>query len=121
MRVALLTALLLSPVSFATSAAQRANGYASAYSPADSNGHFACTGRQITWKSYGLANWTAPCGSRWRICFARKCFVAPVIDRGPAPWTGRRWDLTPGLYVKWTHTLSPFSWGVRYVTATRVR
>ena len=71
---------------------------ASWYSAADSGGPFACTG--VPYPSVpaqlGVAHRTLPCGTKVRILNPRthRRITVRVIDRGPAAWTGRDFDLT---------------------------
>jgi rare lipoprotein A (peptidoglycan hydrolase) len=44
-----------------------------------------------------FAHRTLPLGSTHRLCSSRGCVNAKVVDRGPAKWTGRTFDLSPGL------------------------
>ena len=44
-----------------------------------------------------FAHRTLPLGSVHRLCSASRCVMARVVDRGPAMWTHRDFDLSSGL------------------------
>lgn len=44
-----------------------------------------------------FAHRTLPLGSWHVLCSHRGCVQAQVVDRGPAAWTGRSFDLSTGL------------------------
>ncbi len=52
-------------------------------------GGMDCSGPGFAHRSLPLHSWHVLCTSR--------CVRAQVIDRGPAAWTGRTFDLSPGL------------------------
>jgi rare lipoprotein A (peptidoglycan hydrolase) len=90
---------------------------ASAYSPSDSPGNLACTGRPLTWSSPTVAHRHLPCGTRLRICTRPGvCVTAPVADRGPFV-AGRTLDLAPGVY-RALGARTALGWGVRTVRWT---
>jgi rare lipoprotein A len=71
---------------------------ASWYSASDSWGAFACTGVSFPSapRTLGVAHLSLPCGTKVRILNPRtkRRITVRVIDRGPAAWTGRQFDLT---------------------------
>lgn len=46
---------------------------------------------------YEFAHRSLPLRSRHTLCSHARCVIATVVDRGPAAWTGRSFDLSPGL------------------------
>lgn len=67
---------------------------ASYYSPADSGGAFACTGKVYDDESIiGVAHKTMKCGTRLRFRYKGHYLSARVIDRGPFV-AGREFDFT---------------------------
>ena len=56
----------------------------------------AC-GETLTPSLVGVASRTLPCGTKVIFEWAGRVVVAPVVDYGPASWTGRTWDLTFAL------------------------
>lgn len=68
---------------------------ASVFGPGDQGGPLACGGGNLTDATLGVASKTLPCGTRLMFC-ARRCVIAPVVDRGPYV-AGREFDLSTGL------------------------
>ena len=90
------TVILLFPPDTDANTVQWRSAHASWYSPADSGGAFACTGRIYNdWSTLGVAHKTLPCGTKVRILNprTRKRVTVRVIDRGPFI-PGREFDLT---------------------------
>lgn len=54
------------------------------------SGSMNCGAMQFAHRSLPLGSWHMMCGRRG-------CVRAQVVDRGPAAWTGRSYDLSPGL------------------------
>jgi len=54
------------------------------------SGGMNCAAAQFAHRSW-------PLGSHHTLCGPRSCVNAMVVDRGPAAWTGRSFDLSPGL------------------------
>lgn len=48
----------------------------------------------------GVAHRSLPCGTQVEFVHAGVTVTAPVIDRGPAAWTGRTWDLSRELCAR---------------------
>ena len=98
---------------------------ASSYSPFDSGGGLACTGRSFTghygWTVREVASFSLPCFTKVRL-YVRgyRPVIATVLDRGPAPWTGRSLDISVGA-VRAMGFNSAIAFGVRPVQVTVLR
>lgn len=94
--MAALTAHLILPSEAAAKPVRWSVAQASYYSPADSGGPFACTGRVYNdWGIQGVAHKTLPCGTKVRLLNPRngRRVTVRVLDRGPFI-AGREFDLT---------------------------
>jgi len=87
------TVILLFPPDTDANTVQWRSAHASWYSPADSGGAFACTGRIYNdWSTLGVAHKTLPCGTKVRLLYRHKKVTVRVVDRGPFV-AGRDFDL----------------------------
>lgn len=64
------------------------------YGPGGHYGRRTACGQTMTTKLVGVATYLYPCGTRIEFKYRGRTIVAPVVDRGPAAWTGFRFDLT---------------------------
>lgn len=89
---------------------------ASSYSPADSGGDLACTGKRFDWTIVEAASRTLACGTRLVITYGGRSLVVPVEDRGPYVYT-RQLDLSVGAVrvLLADPGASADTWGVRTV------
>lgn len=100
---------------------------ASWYSPADSGGGLACTGRSYTgWYGYHVieaASRTLPCGTRLLITVRNgnrwRSVVVKILDRGPYIYS-RQLDLSAGAVIALGFPGGNMSFGVRYVLVRRL-
>jgi len=70
----------------------------------------AC-GLKLTRQLVGVASRTLPCGTMVTFMWKGHKVHAPVVDWGPAAWTGRDFDLTGGAAVALGHTWTgPIYW-----------
>lgn len=90
---------------------------ASSFGPGLYGRHTFC-GQTLRPTTRGVAHRTMPCGARVLIRYRGQIVRATVIDKGPAAWTGRTFDLTEAT-VKQFGVSSSRSWGDRPVRWAR--
>jgi hypothetical protein len=102
---ALLLALILA-LSPATTGGWHLERSVSFYGPGGEYGRRTACGLTLTTRTLGVAHRTLPCGTLVQFRYRNpgdgltRTITVPVIDRGPARWTGRNWDLTGWTCVK---------------------
>ena len=93
-------------------AGTKATDQASAYGPGLYGNHLACGGR--LWPATkSIAHRWLSCGTRLRVCYARRCTSARVRDRGPYAGS-RALDLSEAV-VRALGVRTARQWGVRVV------
>jgi rare lipoprotein A (peptidoglycan hydrolase) len=74
-------------------------------------GNRTACGQTLTPTLEGVAHRSLPCGTLVSFRWQGRTVTVPVIDRGPAAWTGRRWDLTRGACIQVDHChTGPIEW-----------
>jgi hypothetical protein len=64
------------------------------YGPGGHYGRRTACGQTLTTRLVGVATYLYPCGTKIEFQYRGRTIIAPVVDRGPARWTGFRFDLT---------------------------
>ena len=77
-------------------------------------GNRTASGITLKPSTIGVAHRSLPFGTRVRFEYMGRTLTTEVIDRGPAEWTGKEWDLTEAAFKQ----LAPLSIGVIEVNAT---
>jgi hypothetical protein len=88
------------------------------YGPGGHYGRRTACGQTLTTQLVGVATYLYPCGTRIEFQYRGRTVIAPVVDRGPASWTGFRFDLTGRACVNLVGSYGP-CWTI-YKVAWRV-
>jgi hypothetical protein len=88
------------------------------YGPGGHYGRRTACGQVLTTQLVGVATYLYPCGTKIEFRYRGRTIIAPVVDRGPASWTGFRFDLTGRACVNLVGSNGP-CWTI-YKVAWRV-